>query len=133
MSKLDIDFTQHINGKLNNHPAIRQLVNNSFAEKVNIQTLTTITTNFLNKFSNDQYLKEVLTFSSDQYQRSPIDFEFDGKIWTATITKQLSPYFGINTQFINIKLPNDCFIFTPADLQGIFFIIEFYYPHYTKF
>lgn len=87
------------------------MIERHVADKIKFNTLFEVTKSFLASISESK-MAEVLKFSR-VYEDSLHDFQYEGKWWTGNIIKQYSPYAHVQTEFINFKLPNDSFIYTP--------------------
>lgn len=60
----------------------------------------------------------LINFDFSQFEQIPIDFSYDGKIWTGMITRNPTPNCaGKPRQFVNIKLPNDGFLYSSTYLD----------------
>jgi hypothetical protein len=94
----------------NNRDLIERVLIQYAPSKLKIQTLAEVFQAFATEFANAQVK---LGFNFTSFQKSPYDFTYDGRVWTATITKEISENAaGKPREFINIKLPNDGFFYT---------------------
>uniref|UniRef100_A0A7S1KRH7 Uncharacterized protein n=1 Tax=Percolomonas cosmopolitus TaxID=63605 RepID=A0A7S1KRH7_9EUKA len=74
--------------------------------KLRISTLSEIFRAFVKSVSNTS----VFTFSDQHIQPVPVMFDYEDKTWTGTVDHQNALYNSV--KFINIKLPNDGFVYT---------------------
>lgn len=62
--------------------------------------------------SSTKTLQEMCSFDFTEFEEHTVHFNYNGKIWTGTTEKRFADYNQVRTQFVNIKLPNDGFIYT---------------------
>jgi len=114
---------------LDNASRIHTLFREFSSSKLKLQTLVDVFSAFLVPF-NRSPAKKAMTFQTT-YDKVPVYFNYDSKVWKATITKEYSDYDndGRPTKFINIKLPLDGFVLTqsyahPTNLDELKFTNE---------
>ncbi|EGG19718.1 hypothetical protein DFA_00296 [Cavenderia fasciculata] len=106
----NIDF-QH--GRvLRNHDIISRVFNETLKKKLSITTLKDV----LHQF-NQTVDKSSLNFNFKTYDRQSVIFQYEDKFWKGTITKEISIYKQKKTKFINIKLPNDGYVYSSKYLD----------------
>jgi len=116
MAKQQLQFDPHLlvsqhisSGSLDKKDEIKIIFENFVESKIKISTLRDV---FL-AFSQSLFNVENLKFQS-QYNFVPLLFKYETKMWKGTVTFEESIYANQKRKFINFKLPNDSFIYTPT-------------------
>lgn len=90
-----------------NQDLIQQLMQDTMDRKMSIQTLHEVLVAFSSAFD-----RAILNYDFTKFDQHSVIFPYEGRNWKGTITKQNAVYCNKPVQVINIKLPNDSFIYS---------------------
>ncbi len=96
--------------KLRHTEAFRVFAHRFYPEKLNIHVLLDVLKAF--QLSSGKTWMQMSTEWSPVYNKYSVDFEFEESIWRGTVDNRATYFRGESVSFINVKVPNDGFIYS---------------------